>query len=158
MCIPVTDGLTIRPMQWSVLPELSGALPLDDTDLACLADLRAVLAWHGKLERFAVQLAHRHFGLAAGEILIERPDDVARTQHVSVALSGAYPDATPTTWLFAEGPVLSLSDAIYCVCVRVRDGDNCAAHGKSPAPSGNTQRERSQKERGGRERDDGWER
>jgi hypothetical protein len=152
------DGLSIRPMQWSQLPELSEALPLDDTDLACLADLKAVLARHGKLERFAVQLAHRHFDLAEAEILIERPDHIARTQHVSVALNGDYPDAIPTTWLFEEGPALSLSDAIYCVCVRVRNGDNCAAHGKSPVPSKIAQRERSERERGKRERDDGWER
>jgi hypothetical protein len=142
------SGLHIHPMQWESLPELHEAPPLDDADLACLVDLRDVLARHGKLDRFAVQLAHRHFGLAPDEILIEQPDPAARTQHVTVARRGDHPAAIPTTWLFEEGPALSLSDAVYCVCVRVRDGDNCAAHGKSGAPSPVAQRERQQKEQG----------
>ena len=51
-------------MQWGMLPELHEAWPIDETDLACLADLKAVLCRHGKLDRFAVQIAHRHFELA----------------------------------------------------------------------------------------------
>lgn len=140
--------LHIRPMQWDILPELHEALPLDEADLACLADVKAALARHGKLDRFAIQLAHRHFDVADGEILIEQPDPVARTQHVSVGRPGDHPCAIATTWLFADGPELRLSDAIHCVCMPVNPGDNCARHGKSGVPSGNARRERSQKETG----------
>ena len=140
--------LHIRPMQWDILPELHEALPLDEADLACLADVKAALARHGKLDRFAIQLAHRHFDVADGEILIEQPDPVARTQHVSVGRPGDHPCAIATTWLFEDGPELRLSDAIHCVCMPVNPGDNCARHGKSGVPSGNARRERSQKETG----------
>jgi hypothetical protein len=148
-------SLHISPMQWGVLPELHEALPFDETDLACLADLKTVLARHGKLDRFAVQLAHRHFGLGEGEILIEQPDPQARTQHVSVARRGDHPSAIPTTWLFkpesaeTEGPAMHLAEgALYCVCVRANDNTDCGGHGKSPVPPEPVQRERQQKRTG----------
>jgi hypothetical protein len=144
---PAMDGLSIRPTQWGKLPELRDSLPLDDTDLACLADLKTVLARHGKLDRFAVQLAHRHFELAHNEILIEQPELQARTQHVSVARRGDHPAAIPTTWLFDNRPGLHLVDDTYCVCVTANGGD-CAGHGKSPVPPEPVRRERQQKEIG----------
>jgi hypothetical protein len=48
-------------------------LPIDDSDQACLEEVRAVLARYGKLNRFALHLAHRHFPLGPDEILIECP-------------------------------------------------------------------------------------
>jgi hypothetical protein len=71
-------------MQWANLPELHETPALDDSDLDCLQEIRDVLARHGKLARFAVHLAHRHFELAPDEILIERPDPNGRSQHVPV--------------------------------------------------------------------------
>jgi len=65
--------LIIQPMQWSMLPELQDAPRLDDEDLACLREVRDALPRHGKLQRFAVHLAHRRFELGPDEILIERP-------------------------------------------------------------------------------------
>jgi hypothetical protein len=104
-------------MQWTNLPELRQTPAFDDSDLDCLEEIRDVLARHGKLARFAVHLAHRHFELAPGEILIERPDPDGRTQHVTVGRLDDQPEARPTTWLFEEGPEMRLSDAVYCVCV-----------------------------------------
>jgi hypothetical protein len=63
-------SLSIQPMQWSALPDLHDAPPLDESDLECLEALRDVLAQHGKLRRFAIHLAHRHFVLGPDEILI----------------------------------------------------------------------------------------
>jgi hypothetical protein len=81
-------ALSLRPMQWANLPELHQAPPLDESDLGCLEEVRAALARHGKLSRFALHLAHRHFDLAPGEILIECPDPDGRTQHVTVGSIG----------------------------------------------------------------------
>jgi hypothetical protein len=90
-------------MQWANLPDLHQTPTLDDSDLDCLEEIRDVLSRHGKLARFAVHLAHRHFELAPDEILIERPDPDDRTEHVTVGRLTDEPDARPTTWLFEDG-------------------------------------------------------
>ncbi|MHB0704100.1 hypothetical protein ACX4MT_00070 [Roseomonas mucosa] len=128
-------GISIQPLQWSALPLLMDTPPLDDTDAACLAELRAVLARHGKLGRFAIHLAHRHLDLAADEILIERPGPDERSQLVAVGRLEEEPDARPTTWLFEDKAELSLSGAVYCVCVQdpvYQAG--CIHHGPSVSP------------------------
>ena len=48
------------------LPHLEELPPLDATDAACLADLHAILARHGKEARFGVGLLHRHWGPMSG--------------------------------------------------------------------------------------------
>ena len=127
--------MTIQPMQWAVLPELQDAPPIDDADMACLLELRDVLARHGKLKRFAVHLAHRHFELGEGEVLIERPDPDGRTQHVTVGRLDDEPDARPTTWLFDDAPALHMTNAVYCVCVGTPQSlGACIKHGKSQSP------------------------
>lgn len=129
-------SVAVRPMQWSLLPELHAAPPLDATDLACLDELRSVLVRHGKLNRFALHLAHRHFELMPDEILIERPDPDGRTQHVMVGRRDDYPDAVPTTWLFDDASTpLSLIAAVYCACMPTKIApDTCVRHGKTNEP------------------------
>lgn len=139
---------SIEPMQWSALQDLCDTPPLDDSDLECLEALRDVLARHGKLRRFAIHLAHRHFALDSDEILIERPDPDGRTQHVTVGRLADEPEARPTTWLFGEGPVFRLSDALHCVCVSdPTKTDACIRHGKSRSPGGARQKEDAARDR-----------
>lgn len=141
-------SLSIQPMQWSKLPELQQTPPLDDSDLDCLREVRDVLARHGKLSRFAIHLAHRHFDLGPGEVLIERPDPDGRTQHVTVGRLDDEQMARPTTWLFEEGPEMRLSDAVYCVCVSDPNKTAaCIRHGKSRTPTEKHQRDEAAKER-----------
>lgn len=139
------EPLAIRPMQWAALPALSDAAALDAEDMACLVALRAVLARHGKLDRFAVHLAHKHFELAPDEILIEQPDPDGRTQHVTVGRRGDFPAALPTTWLFDDAPLsphgLHLADALYCVCVTDVHAGTCGGHGQSSTPPAPLQEE-----------------
>jgi hypothetical protein len=45
-----------------------------------MAELRDVLARHGRLGRFALHLAHRHFALRDDEVLVEYSDAVRREQ------------------------------------------------------------------------------
>ena len=145
--------LVVRPLQWSALPPLHEFPALDDSDMACLDELRAVLLRHGKLNRFAVHLAHKHFDLAPGEVLIERPDPDGRTQHVTVGRLDEEPMARPTTWVFDEGPALRLSDAVYCVCVSdPNKTDACVKHGRSSSPGqAHHKDERAKQERISRE-------
>lgn len=127
--------LALLPMQWGSLPLLEEAGALDDADLACMRELRDVLKRHGKLKRFAVHLAHRHFELGEGEILVERPDDAARTQHVTVERAADWSGAVPTTWLFDDGPEFSLGAAVYCVCATGPLSPACYAHVRSESPT-----------------------
>jgi len=148
----------IQPMQWAALPDLADAPDLDDTDTACLAEVRDVLARHGKLQRFAMHLAHRHFDLEPGEVLIERPDDANRTQHIAPGRLEDEPNARPTTWLFDDRPALNLSGAVYCACVSlIYNDDSCAFHGKSSSPGPAQQKEESEKKQSEAERNAAYE-
>jgi hypothetical protein len=114
--------LVIRPLHWAEVPELNGVTPLDADDLACMAELRDVLERHRRLHRFALHLVHRHFDLAADEVLVEYTDERSREQrlHVEPRASAALRDAVATTWRFDAA-----SDAgepfVACVCA-TRDG------------------------------------
>lgn len=120
----MTVSLIVQPLQWETLPELHETPDLDDSDTACMAEIRAVLERHGKLDRFALHLIHRHFDLAPGEVLIERPDPDARTQHVSVGRLDNEPLARPTTWIFGSDGA-----NVVCACVPTADSSTgCFTH------------------------------
>jgi hypothetical protein len=106
--------LTILPLQWTCLPDLRDVTPLDEADLACIAELREVLVRHGRLRRFALQLVHKHFEVAPHEVLVEYSDPVARELRLRVeARAGSVAQqAIATTWM------LDQTDApmVTCVC------------------------------------------
>ena len=105
--------LTIRPLQWKRIHDLRDVAPLDAHDVACMAELREVLARHGRLERFAVQLIHKHFELTDGEVLVEYSDPDRREHRLRVERR-AGPNArhaAPTAWMLdRERPLVT------CVC------------------------------------------
>ena len=143
----VPAGVVIRPLQWAALPDLHDTAPLDDTDRACMDEMRAVLARHGKLGRFALHLAHRHFDLAPGEVLIERSDPSGRSHHVTVGRLDHVGEAVPTTWLLDDAPDM-LAAAIYCVCVSdAVKTSACSRHGKSGSPGEAASNEEATKQR-----------
>ena len=109
----MTTRLTISAMQWTRVADLRDVAPLNDADLACMRELRDVLARHGRLDRFALHLVHRHFALAAHEVLVEISDPQARVQRLSVhpRASPELVDAVPTTWTLAGGHA-----EVHCVC------------------------------------------
>lgn len=114
------DGLTIQALQWARLADLHDVPPLDPHDLACMAELREVLVRHGRLERFALHLVHRHFDLAPHEVLVEYSDPLAREQVLRVERRDAevLKTAIPTTWTLGEAQPL-----VACVCAfRVQHG------------------------------------
>jgi hypothetical protein len=105
---------TMLPLQWSRLPDLRDVAPLDGVDLACIEELRAVLQRHGRLERFALQLVHKHFDLAPHEVLVEYCDPLAREQRLRVeARNGdAARNAIATAWMLDQPGV----PRVTCVC------------------------------------------
>ena len=51
----------VAAMQWAVLDHIADVRPIDDSDAACLNEIREVLEKHNALQRFGVSLLHRHF-------------------------------------------------------------------------------------------------
>lgn len=101
----MTQLLAAAPLDFDDVPDL------DDDDRACMAELAEVLARHGRLERFDLALAHGHFPLEAGEVLIETNDPLARTLMVRPHRLEDIPAdmaVRETQWqLTLEGPVAS---------------------------------------------------
>ncbi len=67
------NAIATPPLDFDDVPDL------DESDRACLEETARLWAAHGKLARFDVAVAHGHFELAAGEVLIETNDPDART-------------------------------------------------------------------------------
>ena len=122
--------LTIFPVQWARLPDLRDVAPLDAADLDCIAELREVLARHGRLQRFALQLVHKHFDIAPHEVLVEYSDSVSREQRLRVEERGGCMarGAIPTTWMLdrPDAPVVT------CMCAYRADVGHLGRHQAGP--------------------------
>jgi hypothetical protein len=117
--------LTIRPLQWQRLKDLREVAPLDENDLRCMAELREVLARHGRLERFALHLVHKHFDIGDGEVLVEYSDAARREHRLRVERRDSVMarHALPTTWLLGcERPL------VVCVCAFRADQGHLGRH------------------------------
>lgn len=64
--------------QWNHLSDINDVKPLDTKDRACLDAVRDVLAQFGCLDRFGVNLLHKHFEMESDEILVEQVDEAGR--------------------------------------------------------------------------------
>jgi hypothetical protein len=74
----------IAPMQWAALPDIADVPRLDESDHACLDEIRTVLLKHHAIGRFGVHLVHKHFDVAPDEVLVEYTDIDARALHCHV--------------------------------------------------------------------------
>ena len=72
--------LLVAPVQWSRLKHIDDVRPLDESDLACLAEVREVLRKYDNLERFGIALLHSHFPLETDEVMLEETDEESRVQ------------------------------------------------------------------------------
>lgn len=116
--------LVVKPMQWMQVKDLHDTPPLDGGDLECMKDVRAALAKHGKLGRFALHLVHKHFDIAEDEVLVEFSDAGSREQFFRVEKldSEAAKHSVPTTWTLETMEPLAI-----CVCA-MRLGNHLGRH------------------------------
>ena len=72
-------------------------LPTDDP---CIAEIKAVLKRHGLDKKYGLTLLHKHFDLAADEIMIEHTDLANRTLVSRPEKADAFPEANlmEVTW------------------------------------------------------------
>ncbi len=102
--------VTVSPVQWAELKDIDDVEPLNDSDSECLADVREVLARHGRLQRFGVALLHSHFELGSDEVLLESSDENARTLTLKPAkVEEASRNSVGTVWMLREGALATMS-------------------------------------------------
>lgn len=111
------QSIAIQPMQYASLPELHEVEALSDKDAECLGEIREVLLRHGKLDRFAIHLVHKHFDLAEDEILCEFTDSENRVLTMRPLKRTDATDLVETTWRLADGAALA-SCIFACYPVR----------------------------------------
>lgn len=76
------NQVVVESMQWNSLRHIADLRPIDDSDGACLEEIRGVLLKHGQAERFGLTLLHSHFDVADDEILLETTDLDKREHYV----------------------------------------------------------------------------
>jgi hypothetical protein len=110
------DQISIVPMQWAPIQELQDVEPLNDEDTACLAEVREVLEKHGRLDRFALHLVHKHFDLQEDEIMCEYTDAENRTLTMIPKKKADIPGHVETTWMLNKfGPLTVCLYACYWI-------------------------------------------
>lgn len=123
----MSNAVVMRPTQWANLPDISSVPRLGPEDRAILSELRDVLQRHNAVDRFGINLLHRHFDMNEDEILVEYTDEEARTQKIQVEkLSSVhnYEDLIETNWTFDRDAA-----ALVCRGVCVYDRGHRRQHG-----------------------------
>jgi hypothetical protein len=103
----MSNQILIAPMQWAPIQELQNVEPLNDQDVSCMSEIREVLAKHGKLDRFALHLVHKHFDLNDDEIMCEYTDSDNRTLTLIPKKKTEILGHIETTWMLNDLTVLS---------------------------------------------------
>jgi hypothetical protein len=91
-----------QAVTWNDFPSIHDVEPVDNSDQACLDEVKGVLERHGKTQRFGVALLHQHFELGENEVLIEHCDLDARrlTTEPQPATEEVLEHYIPTVWRF----------------------------------------------------------
>jgi len=125
-------SVTVSPVQWAELENIDDIEPLNDSDTQCLAELRDVLARHGRLNRFGVALLHSHFDLQANEILLESVNTQDRLLITSIVTQSEAPtNHVGTIWALQEGITPVAYCKAYCKRPEYWQMSHSPAHKKS---------------------------
>lgn len=103
-----------RPMQWAQVPNLDDVTPFSEADFECFTELRAVLVRFNALDRFGINLIHRHFDVAEDEVLVEYVDVENRTLTVKTMKAAEMPPAVETQWHLSAGDAMQVCHG-YCI-------------------------------------------
>jgi hypothetical protein len=119
------EQLTIKPMQWGKIADLHEVPSIKNDDIICMKEIREVLSKHGKLDRFALHLIHKHFDISDDEILVEYNDVDTREQYFKVEKlsSETLQYAIPTTWTLDQ-----LEPMARCVCAYRSNSGHLGRH------------------------------
>ncbi len=121
------NRVAVSPLQWNSLEHIDDVRPIDDSDAACLEEVRTVLAKHGNLGRFGIALLHSHFQLADDEMMLETTDTKQREHWVRPVKKSDLEQAG----LEAQSTILRFDESgysQYCNCARDSQG-HTGGHG-----------------------------
>lgn len=108
------DTIAFETTKWSQINEAETVDGISAADSDCLREVRDVLAKFGALDRFGINLLHRHFNIQEDEILLEITDQNTRTQTVRpVKKSFRDQDLKVTAFRFVDGDQVG-KPALYC--------------------------------------------
>ncbi len=117
------SAVNSQHVQWSTLLDINNVTPYGPDDEACFREVRDVLMKHGALERFGLQLLHKHFELNNDEVMVEFTDIEKReliTKPVKKSEASNY-DPIITSWKLADGDIIAET---HCTCGRTHQGHN----------------------------------
>lgn len=109
------NSLTVQPMQWKPIINISEAEGFTSRDAACFKEVRDVMGKYGLLDKYGISLIHRHFDIDDDECLIEKVDVDSRTLSVApMKKRDLQPNSTTTTmWKLTKGDEVA---EIGCQC------------------------------------------
>jgi hypothetical protein len=97
------ESIRLAATTWTEFPEVGEVRPIGDDDYAILSEIRDVLIKHNAINRFGINLIHRHFDLNQDEVIFETTDVPKRPQHMEVRPASEmadYENVLETQWVF----------------------------------------------------------
>lgn len=97
------EKLVLKTIQHSTLKDIDDVEPISDKDYDVLEEVRQILSKHKYTDRFGLVLLHKHFDVAADEMLLEDTDLENRVSTVRVEKAkGSEVNTIETMWKFNE--------------------------------------------------------
>ena len=114
-------NLNVQPMQWEPIIDISEVKPLTDDDKDLFSEVRDVLKKHNVLDRFGLNVIHKHFDIAENECLLECTDIENRTLVIKPikVTEMDIKNTTVTQWRLSDGNAVA---EVGCRCARVGSG------------------------------------
>lgn len=112
-----SSSITVMPTQWARYRDIGNIEPLNDGDLACLAEVSAVLKKHEMRSRFGIALLHKHFEMSPDEQLLEMTDVESRTLTIRPVKEVDRSQTIQTIWELgdgADGQTVAMACQIMC--------------------------------------------
>lgn len=115
------SNVSVQPMQWKPVEDISVVSPFSPEDAECFKELRDVLQKYGALDRFGISLIHRHFDVAEDEEMMEYTDLESRTLVVKPVKKSEidWNHTTITNWRLTQGEDVAV---VGCGCATNSNG------------------------------------
>ncbi len=113
--------MQINAMEWGAVKDIDDVQKFSTADEECFKELRDVLEKYDALERFGINLIHKHFDLDDDEEMVEFTDHENRMLVIKPMKKAdlAKTPVTVTNWQLCKGEKVSRR---VCTCARTSQG------------------------------------